>query len=387
MGTLDSMSASDSEEEEILDISDGETLAKYRLAAEIANRTLVQISANATVGAKVVDLCVMGDALITDEVSRVHNKGKAKVADTDKGVAFPTCVSLNNVVGHNCPMSDDETTLQEGDLIKVDVGVHIDGFIAVVANSLIVCANPEEPITGRKADVVHAVAVAAESALAAIKPGCTNSEITAIFARAAEAYNCNVVEGVLSHVMKRHVIDGNKVILSKETSEMKVEEEAIEELDVLAIDIIVSTGDGQPKEVDELKTTIYKHQVDQTYSLKMKASREVFSQITSDHPTLPFSLRQYEGSRARLGMKECLAHDLFSQYPVLEEKEGDFVAHAKFTVLVTEEGAQRVTGGFLPQSNVTPETACADEELMGYYSAAVAKAEAKAAKKKKKKKK
>merc|ERR1712028_268453 len=385
--TLDSMSASDSEEEEILDISDGETLAKYRLAAEIANRTLVQISANATVGAKVVDLCVMGDALITDEVSRVHNKGKAKVADTDKGVAFPTCVSLNNVVGHNCPMSDDETTLQEGDLIKVDVGVHIDGFIAVVANSLIVCANPEEPITGRKADVVHAVAVAAESALAAIKPGCTNSEITAIFARAAEAYNCNVVEGVLSHVMKRHVIDGNKVILSKETSDMKVEEEEIEELDVLAVDIIMSTGDGQPKEVDELKTTIYKHQVDQTYSLKMKASREVFSQITSDHPTLPFSLRQYEGSRARLGMKECLAHDLFSQYPVLEEKEGDFVAHAKFTVLVTEEGAQRVTGGFLPQSNVTPETACADEELMGYYSAAVAKAEAKAAKKKKKKKK
>ena len=92
---------------------------------------------------------------------------------------------------------------------------------------------------------------------------------------------------------------------------------------------------------------------------------------------------QYEGSRARLGMKECLAHNLFSQYPVLEEKEGDFVAHAKFTVLVTEEGAQRVTGGFLPQSNVTAETACADEELMGFYSAAVAKAEAKAAKKKK----
>merc|ERR1711865_1074973 len=274
MGTLDSMSASDSEEEEILDISDGETLAKYRLAAEIANRTLVQISANATVRAKVVDLCVMGDALITDEVSRVHNKGKAKVADTDKGVAFPTCVSLNNVVGHNCPMSDDETTLQEGDLIKVDVGV---------------------------------------------------------------------------------VIDGNKVILSKETSEMKVEEEAIEELDVLAIDIIMSTGDGQPKEIDENKTTIYKHQVDQSYNLKMKTSREIFSQITTDHPTLPFSLRQYEGTRARLGMKECLNHDLFSTFPVMEEKEGDFVAHAKFTVLCLEDGVtQRVTGGFLPQANVTP---------------------------------
>merc|ERR1711935_1283504 len=352
MGIEDkAMSDSGSDEEEILGISDGEVLAKYRLAAEIANRTMVQISGQCAVGMKLVDLCIMGDAMITEEVGKVHNKGKAKVEDSEKGVAFPTCASVNNVVGHNCPASDDEA------------------------------------VTGRHADVIHAVAVAAEASLATIKPGCTNSELTAIFARAAEAFNCNVVEGVLSHVMKRHVIDGNKVILSKETSDMKVEEEEIEELDVLAVDIIMSTGDGQPKEVDELKTTIYKHQVDQTYSLKMKASREVFSQITSDHPTLPFSLRQYEGSRARLGMKECLAHNLFSQYPVLEEKEGDFVAHAKFTVLVTEEGAQRVTGGFLPQSNVTPETACADEELMGYYSAAVAKAEAKAAKKKKKKKK
>merc|ERR1711935_314208 len=219
------------------------------------------------------------------------------------------------------------------------------------------------------------------------KPGTTNVEMTTLINRAAAAYNVTAIEGVLSHQMKQHVIDGNKVILSKESHEHKVEDEEVENLDVWGIDILMSTGEGKPREIDELKTTIYKHQVDQTYHLKMKASREVFSQVTGDHPTLPFTLRQYEGSRARLWMKECLAHNLFSQYPVLEEKEGDFVAHAKFTVLVTEEGAQRVTGGFLPQSNVTPETACADEELMGYYSAAVAKAEAKAAKKKKKKKK
>merc|ERR1712072_782474 len=85
----------------------------------------------------------------------------------------------------------------------------------------------------------------------------------------------------------------------------------------------MSTGEGKPSEKDENKTTIYKHQVDQTYNLKMKASREVFSQVTGDHPTLPFTLRQYEGSRTRLGMKECINHDLFTTYPVLEEKEGN----------------------------------------------------------------
>merc|ERR1712216_1006055 len=139
--------------------------------------------------------------------------------------------------------------------------------------------------------------------------------------------------------MKRFVIDGNKVIIAKVVpGEQDVEEEEIEELDVFAIDIIMSTGEGKPVEKDELKTTIYKHQVDQSYNLKMKASREVFSQVTGDHPTLPFTLRQYDGSRTRLGMKECINHELFAAYPVLEEKEGDYVACGKFTVMATEEG-------------------------------------------------
>ena len=52
------------------------------------------------------------------------------------------------------------------------------------------------------------------------------------------------------------------MIISKETAEHKVDDdEIIEELDVFAIDIIMSTGDGKPQEKDELKTTIYKHQV------------------------------------------------------------------------------------------------------------------------------
>jgi len=358
-------------------------LAKYRLAAEIANRTIAMVTEQCQPGALVVDLCNMADAYVTEECSKVHSKGKAKVDPSNKGVAFPMCVSVNHVVGHNSPNADDDTVLADGDLVKLDMGVHIDGFIAMAANSFVIAVDGA-PAAGRKADVLMAVAVAAEGALATIKPGCTNKEITAIIERAAAAFNVNVVEGVLSHQMKQHVIDGNKVILSKETSDHKVDEDEMEELDVFAIDIIMSTGEGKPSEKDENKTTIYKHQVDQTYNLKMKASREVFSQVTGDHPTLPFTLRQYEGSRTRLGMKECINHDLFTTYPVLEEKEGDFVAHCKFTVLLTEEeGTQRITGGLLP--NCQPETPCQDEELATIYQAAVDKAAKKAAKKKKKK--
>merc|ERR1711934_514875 len=177
------MEASDSEDEEVMDISYPEVLAKYRLAAEIANRTISAVTAACQPGEKIVDLCNMADAMVTEECSKVHSKGKAKVDPTNKGVAFPMCISVNHVVGHNSPNADDETVLSDGDLVKLDLGVHIDGFIAMVANSIVIAADGA-PAAGRKADVLMAVAVAAEAILHTIKPGCKNKDITAIIERA-----------------------------------------------------------------------------------------------------------------------------------------------------------------------------------------------------------
>merc|ERR1711907_91580 len=385
------MADSDSDsEEEILDITTPEVLAKYRLSAEIANRTLKSIAAKCTEGTSILELCCLGDDLITEECSKVHNKGKAKVGAKDKGVAFPTCISVNEIAGHNSAQPGDDAVLAEGDLVKIDLAVHIDGWIAAVAHTVMV-GDPAAPISGRKGDVVMAAAVAAEAALDAIKPGVKNTAITPIFQKAAEAYGVNVVEGVLSHQTKRFVIDGNKVILSKAVpGEQTVDEEEFELNDVIVIDVLMSTGDGKPMEKDEKKQTVYKRAVDQQYNLKMKVSREIFSKITSMHPTLPFSLREYMSEdaggsgRARLGMKECLEHDLFHTYPVLEEKEGEFVAQFKFCVMLTEEGTQRITFGGLP--NCEPDTASKDEELNAIYAAATEREAKKAAKKAKKKK-
>merc|ERR1712159_134923 len=378
------MSDSESDEEEY-DITTPEVLAKYRLSAEIANRALKAVAERCVEGASVLDLCAVGDGMIVEECSKVHNKGKAKVEEKDKGVAFPTCVSVNEIAGHASAQPGDERTLVDGDLVKIDLAVHIDGWIAPVAHTLMV-GDPAAPIEGRKGDVVMAASVAAEAVLAALKPGVKNSALTEIFGKAAEAFGVNVVEGVLSHQTKRFVIDGNKVIISKVVpGEQTVDEDTFEVNDVLAVDIMMSTGEGKPQEKDEKKQMVFKRAVDQNYNLKMKVSREIFSKITSMHPTLPFTLRDYEDSRARLGMKECLEHDLFHTYPVLEEKEGEFVAQFKFTVMLSEEGVQRVTGGFLP--NCTPDVECGDEELWGIYQKALEKEAKKAAKKSKKKKK
>jgi len=80
----------------------------------------------------------------------------------------------------------------------------------------------------------------------------------------------------------------------------------------------------------------------------MKAARYVYNEINSRFPTLPFTLRALDETRARLGITECLSHDLVHPYPVLYEKPGEFVAQFKFTVLVLPTGTSRLNSHPLP---------------------------------------
>ena len=74
--------------------------------------------------------------------------------------------------------------------------------------------------------------------------------------KVVEAYGCNLVEGVFSHEMKQFVIDGNKCVLNKPGPAAKVAEDTFEENEVYAVDIVVSTGEGKGRIIDEKETTV-----------------------------------------------------------------------------------------------------------------------------------
>jgi methionyl aminopeptidase len=200
------------------------------------------------------------------------------------------------------------------------------------------------PVTGAQADVMKAVVTAGEAAIRKLRPGVANSEVAKAIERVAEDFGVRVVEGVLTHNMKRYVIDGNKVILNKPSAELKADEADIALNEVYALDIVMSSGEGTPKMIDEKETAVYKRAVENNYKLKMQASRAVFSEIQKKFPTMPFSMRAMEGIKgAKLGLVECCTHELLHKYPVLYEKPGYAVAHFKATVLVLQNGNDRVT--------------------------------------------
>lgn len=328
-------------DEQTESLTDSGVVGKYHSAADIVNRALAEVSKLCVPGAKIIDLCVAGDKVINDGLKGQYTKG-----NIEKGVAFPTSISVNNIVGHYSPLSGDAATLVEGDVVKIDLAAQIDGLISSAACTVVASTSPNAT-TGNKADVICAAHFAAEAAYRLLKPGKKNTEVTEAINKIAAEYKVNAVEAVLSHQMKRYVIDGNKVIISKQTLEQKVEEFEFEENEVYCIDIVMSTGEGKTKETD-LKPTIFKRALDQNYSLKMKASQYLFKEINNRFPTFPFALRAFDESRAKLGITECLKHDLVFTYPVLAEKQGEFVAQFKFTALIQSTGTKKLNNWTLP---------------------------------------
>ena len=94
------------------------------------------------------------------------------------------------------------------------------------------------------------------SILSCLHAGRSSAEIPAILQKVVEAHGCSLVEGVLSHQLKRFIIDGNKCVLNKSTPETRVEDVTFEENEVYGIDIVVSTGEGKSRLTDERETTV-----------------------------------------------------------------------------------------------------------------------------------
>lgn len=106
-----------------------------------------------------------------------------------------------------------------------------------------------EEAQGRKADAILAAYKGAQALFRLLKPGAKNNELTPVLSQIAQAYECTPLEGVLSHEVKRHFIDGTKVIINKETPDQKVDEAEVQVNDVFVLDVFVTTGDGKTKEV------------------------------------------------------------------------------------------------------------------------------------------
>ena len=103
---------------EVTDLSSPDATSKSREASAVASSALEGVLSQVAAGKRAVDLCKFGDSLIEQLTAPMYKSNKK----LEKGIAFPTCISVNNCVAHYSPLeSEDKIVLKDGDVVKMCV--------------------------------------------------------------------------------------------------------------------------------------------------------------------------------------------------------------------------------------------------------------------------
>jgi methionine aminopeptidase len=153
----------------------------------------------------------------------------------------------------------------------------------------------------------------------------------------------------------------------------RLENHTFEEGEVYSIDLIVSTGDGRPRFVDDKETTVFKRNYG-TYHLGMKSCRQLITQVDSRFSGMLFSLRNLEGgaaaandSKVKLAVRELTRMNMLAGFPVTWEKDGEKVAQAKGTFITMPNGNDRLNG-FPAQEVESDKKASLPEDIRALLS-------------------
>lgn len=301
-------------------------------------------------GAKVIDLCQKGDALLAEEVGKVY-KGK-KIS---KGIGHAVTVSPSSFVTPYTPLVSDteeaETTLKAGECIKIQLGAQIDGFGTIVCDSIVVPSSESrsEETLKREADLLLACHYANEVLLRMmVPPGLlasgtdeekakaqkekapSQSKITSTLEKVVKTFGCNLVESTTCWQFERNEIEAEKKIILAPGEGVKGE--GVPEVgEVWGVEMGVSLGSGKCKTLAN-RPTLHRRTAT-TYQLKRPSSRSLLTEIVGEFKTFPFSLRQLKDERAaKVGIVECVRTGVVRQYEVVGDKDSEPVARLLTTV-------------------------------------------------------
>ncbi|KAI9826311.1 MAG: Curved DNA-binding protein (42 kDa protein) [Thelocarpon impressellum] len=387
-------------------LANPDTLTKYKTAAQIANKVLAAVTGWCTEGNKILTICERGDKLLDEETAKVY-KGK-KIS---KGIAHPTTVSPSSFVTPYTPLASDAeeaaVALKADDVIKIQLGAQIDGFGAIVCDTIVVpgAKNEGDKLPGREADLLLAMYWAnelllrlmvppgllaggsdEEKAKAAAGRPITQSRITALLQKVADSYGVSLVESTTCWMFERNEIEGKKKMVIAPGEGVKGEGTP-DVGEVWGVEVGVSMGSGKVKTLAN-RPTLHRRTTT-TYGLKRQSSRQTLSEIVKKFGTFPFSLRQLEDERsAKVGVVECVRGNVLRQYEVVGDKDGEPVARMFSTVAITKNGLTRLVAPPAPDiEQYKTDKKIMDDEILQILERPLARSTGGKSKNKKKKKK
>ncbi len=249
-----------------------------------------------------------------------------KIIDLGGKPAFPVNLSINDIAAHATPSYDDTQTAHG--LLKVDIGVHIDGWVADTAFSL----DLEQDEMNKK--LIHAAENALRAGVDRVKLDVRLSEIGSAVEESVKREGFNVVRNLTGHAIDHYDVHAGVSIPNYDTESDETLDEGI-----YAIEPFTTNGAG--KVVDGKPSGIY--QLVKEGNVRDAMAREVLGFIAEEYQTLPFCSRWIHkkfGGRGLLGLRFIEQAGLLHHYPQLVERGKGIVAQAEHTFLV--EGKEKL---------------------------------------------
>jgi len=248
--------------------------------------------------------------------------------------SFPVNISSNEIAAHYTPRYNDKKIFNQGDLVKLDVGSHVDGYIADVAMTIEIGSNKYN-------DLIKSSTEALDNAIGLIRPGIEVLEIGNIIESTIKSYNFVPIENLTGHSLDRFELHSG---ISIPNIANTINKTKLKQGDVIAIEPFSTDGkghvlSGEGSNIYLIKPS-YKSRLIRDNKLKI-----LFDNFNKEFGTLPFAQRWCEKMTKKIdiSLKKLQFFGLIKHYPQLIEQNKCIVSQKEHTIIVNEDGCEVTT--------------------------------------------
>ena len=284
-------------------------------AGKIAARVLKEVKDEIKPGVTALRICTIAEK---------------KIMDYGASPAFPCNVNINHVAAHHSSPRRDPTKMPDFGLVKIDIGVHIDGYIVDTATTI--------DIDGTLEGFVAATDDALAEAITMMEPGVKLGDVGQEIERIIKAYGLRAIKNLSGHSIKRYRLHAGKIVPNTK----KRIPDIVELGDCLAIEPYATTGTGMVKDTD----FVYILQ-NTGKSMELEGTTEKLRVFLNDrYGPMPFSPRWIgatKGVDVVEALKELLRVKAIRGIPVQVERKARPVSQSEHTIFVADDGVQILT--------------------------------------------
>lgn len=288
----------------------------YVKAGKIASQVQELAMKSAKPGKKLLELA--------DEIEK-------KTLELGGEIAFPANLSRNAEAAHYTPSFNDEITIGEKDVLKIDIGVHIDGYIADCAFTL--------DFSGEHGKLVEASAIALQTAVSMAKPGVNVKSIGKAIETEITKRGLKPISNLSGHRVEQFFLHAGENMPNVESGNY-----VLQAGDTFAIEPFATDGYGEIVEGDEVEIfMLASHHL----RARLPSARKVLEVIVEKYPELPFAKRWLHNALPEIpefsmnaAFRELQLNGVLHPYPVLVEKAKGMVSQAETTIIVTQNGCE-----------------------------------------------